>query len=76
MKIHLSNSVWIGNIDPFIHSFDTSNNKLLEITSHKKWVSVHPVVLCMIAGLGLFIRRNKTELKKMKILYIVVTGLN
>ena len=55
MKIHLSNSVWIGNIDPFIHSFDTGNDKVLEITSHKKWVSVHPVVLCMIIGLGLFI---------------------
>jgi len=62
MKIHLSNSVWIGNIDPFIHSFDTSNDKILEITSHKKWVSVHPVVLCMITGLGLFIRRKQAEL--------------
>jgi len=68
MKIHLSNSVWIGNIDPFIHSFDTGNDKVLEITSHKKWVSVHPVVLCMIIGLGLFIRRNQAELnfKKME----------
>ena len=62
MKIHLSNSIWIGNIDPFINSFDTSNDKLLEITSHKKWVSVHPVVLCMITGLGLFIRRKQAEL--------------
>ncbi len=62
MKIHLSNSVWIGNIDPFIHSFDTSNDKILEITSHKKWVSVHPVVLCMITGIGLFIRRKQAEL--------------
>jgi len=68
MKIHLSNSVWIGNIDPFIHSFDTSNSEILEITSHKKWVSVHPVVLCMITGLGLFIRRNRAKLnfKKME----------
>ena len=62
MKIHLSNSVWIGNIDPFIHSFDTGNDNILEITSHKKWVSVHPVVLCMITGLGLFIRRNRAKL--------------
>ncbi|MEK6936372.1 MAG: ATP-binding protein [Nanoarchaeota archaeon] len=62
MKIHLSNSVWIGNIDPFIHSFDTTNDKILEITSHKKWVSVHPIVLCMIAGLGLFIRKINSEL--------------
>ncbi len=58
MKIHLPNSAWIGNIDPFIRSFDTSNDGILEITSHKKWVSVHPVVLCMIAALGLFMRKK------------------
>lgn len=62
MKIYLSNSVWIGNIDPFIRSFDVSNDKILEITSHKKWVSVHPVVLCMIASLGLSARSRGTSL--------------
>ncbi len=56
------NSVWIGNIDPFIRSFDISNEHLLEITSHKKWVSVHPVVLCMISALGLFMREHKTKI--------------
>lgn len=62
MKIHLPNSVWIGNIDPFIRSFDTSNKKILEITSHKKWISVHPAVLCMITALGLFAREEEAEL--------------
>ncbi len=62
MKIHLPNSVWIGNIDPFIRSFDTTNKNVLEVTSHKKWVSVHPVVLCMITALGLFARKNRAEL--------------
>lgn len=68
MKIHLPNSVWIGNIDPFLRSFDTSNEHLLEITSHKKWVSVHPVVLCMISALGLFMREHgaKISFKKME----------
>ena len=68
MKIHLPNSVWIGNIDPFIRSFDNTNEEILEITSHKKWVSVHPVVLCMIAALGLFIRKKQAKLdfKKME----------
>jgi len=56
------NSVWIGNIDPFIRSFDTSNEKILEITSHKKWVSVHPVVLCMISALGLFMRKQGAKI--------------
>jgi anti-sigma regulatory factor (Ser/Thr protein kinase) len=68
MKIHLSNSIWIGNIDPFIRSFDTTNEQVLEITSHKKWVSVHPVVLCMISALGLFMREKgaKISFKKME----------
>lgn len=68
MKIHLPNSTWIGNIDPFIRSFDTSNEKVLEITSHKKWVSVHPVVLCMISALGLFMRKKgaKINFEKME----------
>jgi len=67
MKIHLPNSVWLGNINPFIHSFDTSNDEILEITSHEKWVSVHPVVLCMITGLGLFIRERNSILNFKKI---------
>ena len=68
MKIYLSNSIWIGNIDPFIRSFDTSNKSVLEITSHKKWVSVHPVVLCMISALGLFMREHnfKISFEKME----------
>lgn len=68
MRIHLPNSVWIGNIDPFIRSFDESNKDILEITSHKKWVSVHPVILCMITALGLFMRERKAKInfKKME----------
>ena len=62
MKIHIPNSVWLGNIDPFVRSFDSSDENALEITSHKKWVSVHPVVLCMIASLGLFIRKRNAKL--------------
>lgn len=62
MKVHLPNSVWIGNINPFIRSFDITNEEILEITSHKKWLSVHPVVLCMITALGLFIREKNATL--------------
>lgn len=63
MKIHIPNSAWLGNIDPFIKSLDTSDDTILKVTSHKKWVSVHPVVLCMIAACGLEIRR-KNQSKK------------
>lgn len=53
MKIHIPNSVWLGNIDPFLRGFDSSNPEELKITFHKKWMSIHPVVLSMIAALGL-----------------------
>lgn len=53
MKIHLSNSIWLGNLDPFLRSFNNLERDRLEITSHQSWISIHPVVLCMVAALGL-----------------------
>ncbi len=58
MKIHLPNSAWIGNIDPFLRSFDTSDKSRLDITSHHDWVSVHPCVLCMLVSLGMYVRNS------------------
>lgn len=52
MKIHLPNSAFLGNIDPFIRTFDPSSPDVLEISANKKWISVHPVILSMIAALG------------------------
>lgn len=52
MKIHIPNSVWLGNIDPFLRSFSIKNPDKLEISTHKEWVSVHPVVLSMVTALG------------------------
>ena len=63
MKIHLPNSVWLGNIDPFLRAFDVANKDVLEISSHKKWVSVHPVVLSMVCAIGL---KMKSEGKQIK----------
>ena len=56
MKIHLPNSAFLGNIDPFLRAFSSSNLNKLEITANKKWISVHPVVLSMVAALGLKVR--------------------
>lgn len=53
MKCYISNSVFIGNIDPFIAGFDMSDSKKLEISTHDRWMSVHPVVLAMIAAKGM-----------------------
>jgi anti-sigma regulatory factor (Ser/Thr protein kinase) len=53
MKIHLPNSAFLGNIDHFLSQFDPVNTDVLEITANEKWISVHPVVLAMVAALGL-----------------------
>jgi len=53
MKIHLPNSAFLGNIDPFIKGFDPSQSDCLEISANEKWIAVHPVVISMVASLGL-----------------------
>ena len=58
MKIHLPNSAFIGNIDSFLRSIDFSDRSRLEITANKNWISVHPVVLSMVASLGLTIGKD------------------
>ncbi|RJQ33343.1 MAG: hypothetical protein C4562_00320 [Actinobacteria bacterium] len=61
MKIFLPNSAFIGNIDPFLRALDLSNSDTLEITTNKSWISIHPVVLSLVAALGL--KANPKEIK-------------
>jgi len=53
MKIHLPNSAFLGNIDPFLREYDPTNPDTLEITANEKWISIHPVALAMVAARGL-----------------------
>lgn len=53
MKVYIPNSAFLANLDPFLQGLDTSNPDLLEVTSHPEWISIHPLVLSMIAALGL-----------------------
>ncbi|MFH1305739.1 MAG: ATP-binding protein [Candidatus Omnitrophota bacterium] len=77
MRIHIPNSAFLGNIDPFFRRFDPLNPSLLEITANEKWISVHPVVLSMIAALGVSmkpeIRCEKLEARSRH--YLVRMGL-
>ena len=78
MKIHLSNSAFLGNLDPFLQSFDNSNNDSLEITANKKWISIHPMVLSMVAALGLNIKAENIRCEKLEATskhYLVRMGL-
>ncbi len=53
MKIYLPNSAFLGNMDPFLRTFDPSKPNELEITANKRWISLHPMVLSMVAAIGL-----------------------
>ncbi len=53
MKIYLPNSAFLGNIDPFLRKFEPIDPSKLEISSNKKWISIHPIVLSMVGALGL-----------------------
>ena len=65
MKIHIPNSAFLGNIDPFLKGFDPDNPDKLTITANKKWISIHPVALSMIAALGIKIDASKIECEKL-----------
>ncbi|OGD97611.1 hypothetical protein A3A49_01670 [Candidatus Curtissbacteria bacterium RIFCSPLOWO2_01_FULL_38_11b] len=53
MKIHLPNSAFLGNVDPFLASFNPNGKDTLEISFNKKWIFVHPLALSMVAALAL-----------------------
>jgi len=61
VRIHLSNSAFLGNIDAFVQRINTSQPELLEITANKRWISLHPVVLAMVAAQGLVARDVRCE---------------
>jgi len=58
--------VWLGNIDPFLRGFDSSRSRELKITFNKKWMSIHPMVLSMIASLGLTVNSSKIKCEKLE----------
>lgn len=66
MKIHLPNSAFLGNIDPFLKAFDSLKPGKLEITANKKWISIHPVVLSMVAALGLSLKPADIHCEKLE----------
>lgn len=61
MKLHLPNSAFLGNINAFLKRINLSDPEELKITSNNKWISVHPVVLCIVAALGLEARSKNPD---------------
>ena len=64
MKIHLSNSAFIHNINSFLRGFDPDNPNILEVTANNKWVFVHPLVVSMVAALGLKVGKGNVSFQK------------
>ncbi len=52
MKIHIPNSAFLGNIDAFLRGLDPGEPGRLEVSFNKQWISVHPMVLAMVASVG------------------------
>lgn len=53
MRIHIPYSSWLGNIEGLLRNIDTSDSSTLEIDFDPKWISIHPVVIAIIASMGL-----------------------
>lgn len=66
MKIYIPNAAWLNSIDPFLEGFDPNNPDELEIKFHKKWMSIHPMVLSMIASLGIKIKPENIKCEELE----------
>lgn len=58
MKVHIPNSAFLGNIEPYLYQLDTSDNSFLNVTSNQKWISVHPIVIAMTIALSKEVKLN------------------
>jgi anti-sigma regulatory factor (Ser/Thr protein kinase) len=61
VKVYLPNSAFLGNFEAFVRSFDPSDASSLRISANKKWISVHPAVLAMVAALGLTVEPSRID---------------
>ena len=59
MEVHIPNSAFLGNINGFLSTLKLDNPHFLKITANPKWISVHPLILCIIGILGKNIPADK-----------------
>lgn len=62
MKIFLSNQGNLRNFKSFIDSLDLSHPNKLIISTHDKWVTVHPANLVVTAALAIQVGKENTEI--------------
>lgn len=62
MKIYLSNQGNLRNFRSFVDSLDFANPEKLEISTHDKWVTVHPANLVLTAALAIQVGGDNVEI--------------
>lgn len=62
MKIFLSNQGNLRNFKSFVESLDLSHPGKLEISTHDKWVTVHPANLVIAAALAIQTGKENSEI--------------
>lgn len=62
MRIHIPYSSWLGNIEGLIKHIDINDPSYLEIDFDPKWISIHPVVISIIAAMGLEVLSNRGKI--------------
>lgn len=62
MKLHFSNHGNLRNFRSFVESLDFSHPEKLEITTHDKWVTVHPANLVLAAALAIRVGKENAEI--------------
>lgn len=60
MRIHFSNQGNLRNLRSFIETLDLSEPQKLEITTHDKWITVHPANLVLAAALAIKVGKSKS----------------
>jgi len=62
VKIFLSNQGNLRNFKGFVEALDLSHPSKLEITTHDKWVTVHPANLVIVAALAIQAGKENTKI--------------
>ncbi len=62
MKIFLSNRGNLRNFRGFLNSLDLTNPRKLEISTHDKWITVHPANLVLSAALALQVGKENSKI--------------
>lgn len=62
MRIFFSNQGNLRNFKSFVESLDLSHPETLEVSTHDKWVTVHPANLVVAAALAIQAGKQNTEI--------------